>query len=322
MTSALEISRLETELKELQKKRGDVENRLKTLENKEKVQQGLLGKRNRAEFPSVQNKRLNTGGEGKKREEGRGPRDESRSSFNSRGINDREREREPNNKPGRLLSSVVTSPQKSGLRDSRESRDSRNVREPHSNRNNREEPRKPKLTSAIVSSTPIPVVGEKPRPSLDTSGEETKKRSRNMFTMLVGTLQSFKNDISNKSEADQRREELEQKIQTKVKEEAENFKEEQRRILLEQKEKEQVLRDEIKQQQEQKELQLLNLKWDNHRSELSAFLKTEAKPAIYYRPAKLDHEIKKNDQKSNLNSEEKSRTEMETNEKREDEEKK
>jgi len=228
--------------------------------------------------------------------------------------------------PGRLLSSVVTSSQKSGLRDSRESRDSRDsrnvreFRETHSNRNNREEPRKPKLTSAIVSSTPIPVVGEKPRPSLDTSGEETKKRSKNMFTMLVGTLQAFKNEISNKSEADQRREELEQKIQTKVKEEAENFKEEQRRVLQEQKEKEQAVRDEIKQQQEQKELELLNLKWDSHRNQLSAFLKTEAKPAIYYRPAKLD-EIKKNDQKTNSNSEEKSRTEMEANEKREDEEK-
>ena len=59
MTEVLEtVHKLEAELKELQKKRGDAEYRLRTLENKEKAQQGLLGKRNRGEGNfNQQNKR-------------------------------------------------------------------------------------------------------------------------------------------------------------------------------------------------------------------------------------------------------------------------
>jgi len=153
-------------------------------------------------------------------------------------------------------------------------------------RDSKEEPKRPKLTSAIVSS--IPVVGEKPRPALDTSGEETKKRSKKLFGLIVGTLKSFKEDISTKSKAVQRREELEQKVQQKVKEEQESFKEQERRTLQEKKEKEVALREQIRQQQEQKELQLLNLKWDHHRSQLIPWNKTAAQPPIYYRAAKVD----------------------------------
>jgi len=282
MTAVVEINKLELELKELQKKRGDVEYRLKSLENKEKAQQGLLGKRIRNENSNLQNKKVkeNTS-ENARKEDGRGLKDDSRSSFNNRGAS--ERERETQNRSSRL-SSVVTGQRSGGNRDLKDS---------YSNRTNKEEPRKPKLTSAIVSSTPIPIVGEKPRPSLDTSSEETKKRSKNIFGVLVGTLKSFKNEISKKSEAEQRREELEQKVQMKVKEEAESFKEEQRRVLQEQKDKELALREEIKQQQEQKELELLNLKWDNHRNQLASFFKTEAKPAIYYKPAKEDFDKSK-----------------------------
>jgi len=265
------VSKLELELKELQKKRGDVEYRLRNLENKEKAHQGLLGKRTRVDHNAQQNKRPSRetwGADGK--DEGRSTnRDDSRSNFNNRGSNDRERE--SNNRPTRL-SSIVT-----GQRS--------NPRESHSSKT-KEEPKKPKLTSAIVSSNPIPVVGEKPRPSLDTSSDETKKRSRKLFNVILGTLKSFKTEISNKSDAEQRREEVEQKVQLKVKEEQENFKEEQRRALQEMKDKHLALREEIRQQQEQKELELLNLKWDIHRSQLSAYLKTEARPPIYYKPAK------------------------------------
>jgi len=279
MTAVLDtVNKLEVELKDLQKKRGEVEHRLKTIENKEKAQQGLLGKRNRGENQNLQNKRLRDNA-GDKREEGRGIRDDSRSNFNNRGANDRDRE--GNNKPTRLSS--VVSGQRPSARDSTTNRV-------------KEEPKKPKLTSAIVSSTPIPVVGEKPRPSLDTSSEETKKRSRKLFGVLVGTLKSFKTEIGKKSEAEQRREELENKVQQKVREEQETFKEEQRRTLQEDKEKELALREEIRQQQEQKELELLNLKWDNHRNQLTPYLKTEAKPPIYYKPSKVDIDGK-NEQK-------------------------
>jgi len=161
-----------------------------------------------------------------------------------------------------------------------------------------EETRKPKLTSALGAHNPVPVVGEKPKPSLDTSSAEMKSRNKKMFGVLVGTLQTFKSQIQKKTEAEQRRDELEQKVQQRVKEEQENIREEQRRAVTEQKAKELALREEIRQQQEQKELELLNLKWDNHRNQLSAYLKTEAKPSIYYKPAKNDPSHKSGELKS------------------------
>jgi len=303
--AAVDVSRLETELKELQKKRGDVEYRLRSIENKEKAQQGLLGKRGRADNTHQQQAkrfrevRSDNRAEGSRREEGR-PREEPPRSYRG------DRDREQDTRPSRL-SSIVTG-QRAISRDSQANR--------------REEPKKPKLTSAIVNSNPIPVVGEKPRPSLDTSSEETKKRSRNMFGMLVGTLKSFKTEINQKSEAEQRREELEQKVQQKVKEDQETFKEEQRRLLNEQKEKELALREEIRLQQEQKELELLNLKWDSHRSLLSAYIKTTAQPSLYWKPAKADQETdSKASEKRNSEArtkEEKSESQQEEEDKNED----
>jgi len=182
MASITDISKLEIELKDLQKQRSEVEYRLKGLESQEKSRQGVLGKRNRPNENSFQNKRLrdNFG----VKDEGRSQRDNNgvRSFHNSGGID------KDNKKPGRL-SSVLTGQKASG-RDFRDSRDSRDTRDRENrdnkdrdshvsrNRETKDEPKRPKLTSAIVSSTPIAVVGEKPRPSLDTSGEETKKRSK------------------------------------------------------------------------------------------------------------------------------------------------
>lgn len=103
---------------------------------------------------------------------------------------------------------------------------------------------------------------------------------------------------------DLRREELEQKVQAKVKEEHEKFVEEQRRKLQEEKDAELALREKIKKEQEEKESRLLvksvlisywsmkNIKWELHRSQLGKWLKTETKPHIYYRPTKLDESLK------------------------------
>lgn len=106
MTAVVEINKLESELKELQKKRGEVEYRLKSLE---KAQQGLLGKRNRTDSSNLQNKRFKENEDnGGKEEVKSGSREEFRPSLNSRIISDRDRDREPINKPSNRLSSVVT----------------------------------------------------------------------------------------------------------------------------------------------------------------------------------------------------------------------
>jgi len=156
-----------------------------------------------------------------------------------------------------------------------------------------EDAQKPKVHSAIVSHTPVAVVGEKPRPSLDASSKEAKSRNKRVFGLVLSTLQGFKTDLNKKSQAALRREELEQKVETKVVQEHENFTEQQKRAIQEEKEKESALREQIKKNQEEKEQLILKFKWEQQRTQLSKFIRTETKPYIYFREAP---------QKSNTNT--------------------
>jgi len=145
---------------------------------------------------------------------------------------------------------------------------------------------KPKLTSTVVSVNPIPVVGEKPTPSLQVDDHQLKQRNRKMFDVLRGTLQQFKKDISVKTESLSRREELELKVEAKVVEEKDRLLEQHRRLIREKKEKAKILREQIRKKEEEKELQLLTIQWNRHRELLWNFIKTKSKPHIYYLPTK------------------------------------
>jgi len=303
MATAVEeqVSKLAAEIKELHKKRGDVEYRLKGLENKERAQQGgapLLGKRGRPGDNNLASKRFREGERETRRDDFR-----ARSDVRSDEGRDRDRERGDdrgeNKAAGRIASVAV-----GARRDSRDSRDSRDTRDTWQPRDNsrdsrdvgrsREESRRPQLSSTIGDAP----FGSDKRPSLDTNNEETKRRSKNLFNRaLMGTLKQFKTESEAKTEAEQRRQELELKIQQKVKDEQEKSIEDQKRAFQEQKEKELALRVEVTQLLEQKALELLNLKWDHHRDQLAPFLKTEAKPPIYYKLAKVEPKANKENPK-------------------------
>jgi len=303
-----QVSKLAAEIKELQKTRGEVEYRLRGLENKEKAQQQggapLLGKRGRPGDNIVASKRFREGERETRRDVVRERNDEGRNRERERGD-----DRPDNKAPARIASVAV-----GARRDSRETRDSRDsrdswVQQPRDNSRrdgrdvgrSREEPRRPQLSSTIGDAS----LGSEKRPSLDTNNEETKRRSKNLFNRaLMGTLKQFKSESEAKSEAEQRRLEVEQKIQQKVKEEEVRGIEEQKREFQEKKEKELALREEVVQQLEQKALELLNLKWDHHRDQLAPFLKTEAKPPIYYKLAKPKKENPKEDSKQTNSTQE------------------
>lgn len=140
---------------------------------------------------------------------------------------------------------------------------------------------KPKITSAIVSTSGT---DEK---ATRVNDERMKQRNARMFGSLLGHLKQFKTDLEKKSDAILRREEIEQKVTEKVIKEQEALLEKQKQEHEERKAKEMLLRDDIKMKQEEKELRLLNLKWQIHHSELEGFLKTETKPPIYYRPVRV-----------------------------------
>lgn len=316
MATAVEdqVSKLAAEIRDLQKKRGDVEYRLRGLEHKEKAQQQggapLLGKRGRAGDNIVASKRFREG-----------EREPRRGDVRGEGRN-RERDDLGDTKPPGRIASVAVGVRRD-LRDSRDARDSRESRDswvnPRESRDSwvnpregrdsrdmgrsREESRRPQLSSTIGDAP----FGSEKRPSLDTNNEETKRRSKNLFNRaLMGTLKQFKTENESKSEAEQRRLDVEQKIQQKVKEEEIKSIEDQKKAFQEQKEKELALREEVVQQLEQKALELLNLKWDHHRDQLAPFLKTEAKPPIYYKLAKqgAKKEISKEESKQTNSTQE------------------
>ncbi|KAK9766182.1 hypothetical protein K7432_004919 [Basidiobolus ranarum] len=122
---------------------------------------------------------------------------------------------------------------------------------------------------------------ETKRPRL-VEDKEVKRRGQRMFGMLLGTLNKIKDQSKHKSEAEIKREKLEQKLQEKLKKEKEELAE---KVKVEQESrKEKILAqrkvDERKRKGELRE----NLK--NQKNKLAGFLKTKTTPALYYLPAK------------------------------------
>jgi len=151
----------------------------------------------------------------------------------------------------------------------------------------------PTITSTVVKvSEKDP---EKPQPTLVLKNEEDKKRSRNLFGVLMGTLQQFKKETEHKTDMDTKRQEVDQKVESKVLTERNELLERHKKIIQEQKGRELALKEEINKKQEVKELELLEGKWAKHHALLSNFHRTETKPHIYFtfNPKAPPLEIKK-----------------------------
>lgn len=124
---------------------------------------------------------------------------------------------------------------------------------------------------------------EAKRPRLDMSNNEVKKRSQRLFGMLLGTLTKFKNESQNKSEAEIKREQIDQKLQEKLKKDHEELVEKMKREEQERKEK--IARE--KKEAEEKRINDLKECWKNQKRNLANFLCTTTEPPLYYLPAKL-----------------------------------
>eukprot|EP01114_Cavostelium_apophysatum_P006586 TRINITY_DN1796_c0_g1_i2.p1 TRINITY_DN1796_c0_g1~~TRINITY_DN1796_c0_g1_i2.p1 ORF type:complete len:304 (+),score=71.00 TRINITY_DN1796_c0_g1_i2:196-1107(+) len=243
--AAADIKALENELKDLSKKRAEVETRLRGIESKGRGGNRLLGGRDQGNTRGSILDRTSI----KRTRDDRNDRRANQTDSHSRKVDDGD-----NRKSAR-----------------------------------EEEPvdKKPRLSSAVVSANPVAVVGEKPRPTLDLDKPEEKSRTRKLFgNLLLGTLNKIKTESTHKSQAVLRREEIDRKINAKVIEETKESVESRRRNAEEEKQKEIALREEIKQKQQEKQAQLLQLKWDLQHEQLGKWKKTETKPFIYFRPVK------------------------------------
>lgn len=123
------------------------------------------------------------------------------------------------------------------------------------------------------------------RPRLDIQNKEFKDRGKRMLGMIFNTLNQFKKDTSTKSEAEKRREEIENKLQERLRKEKKDIEEEVKQD------------DEIRRKKRiEEEKQLLNdlRKYCNKQNTFkSNFIKTKSTPHIYYLPAILNEETKK-----------------------------
>jgi len=121
------------------------------------------------------------------------------------------------------------------------------------------------------------------RPRLDMTNNEVKKRSQRLFGVLLGTLTKFKNEAQNKTEAEIKREQIDQKLQEKLKKDHEELVEKMKREEQERKEK--IARE--KREAEEKRINDLKECWKNQKRNLANFLCTTTEPPLYYLPAKL-----------------------------------
>jgi len=238
------VLKLQEELKELENQRFNVESRLRELESKERFEIGRAAGRQIGAAGNRPNKR---------------PREE----FDVRGRQDRDRERDRD-------------------RD-REGRRTNDSEEDYPNKRRFTSSIVPhKVTSAIVKPAAT-LADSKPTPTLELNNNaDIKKRNKKMFGMLLGTLQQFKKDQGQKSDVEQRRLEIEHKVENKVEQERGELLEKHKKILHEQKERELSLADEIRKKQEQTELALLEHKWAKHKTLVANFTHTKAAPFIYY----------------------------------------
>jgi len=258
-----EQEKLRTELDALEHKRREVETKLRELDNKDRAVRGNTGQSH----------------ESRKR-----PRREIPNNFDERSA-----------KRGRLFNSAIG--------DNSRRRNNPNINNntkinignnPNSNSLNPENPNKEKekrLNSTIVSARPLPPSmignhdnGERVTPLVEEANNnpEIKKRNKQMFGVIVGTLQKFQKETTTR----EARKQIEEKVDKKLTEQQEKFREQQKKQLQEQREKHLAEMAEIRKAQEEKEIEFLKKTWTRHHAYLSHYIKTTATPSIFYLPKK------------------------------------
>ncbi|CAH9081740.1 unnamed protein product [Cuscuta epithymum] len=151
------------------------------------------------------------------------------------------------------------------------------------NWNRRDESQRPfKRVSDIPPEEHVPRVFPK--------DEDPKLVSRNkrMLGQLLGTLEKFrKEDVQRSgSEAYMRRSDSLRRAEQKAREESDRLRQQQRELIVEKRKRDLTLRARIAAKAEEKRMELLFLKWSEHKKRLGNFIRTEAQPPVYYMFAK------------------------------------
>ncbi|KAG2323857.1 hypothetical protein Bca4012_038121 [Brassica carinata] len=129
-----------------------------------------------------------------------------------------------------------------------------------------------------------------PAPRNFPKNEDPKlvNRNRRMLGNLLGTLERFRKEDKQLSGTDAyaRRSAALQKAEQKAREESERLRLQERETLTEKRRRDLTLRARVAAKTEQKELELLFLRWCEQKKKLGNFIRTKAEPQIYYAPTR------------------------------------
>lgn len=160
----------------------------------------------------------------------------------------------------------------------------------------RDEDIKPKINSRVIRELPTR------EEIVNAQGSDAASRARNrrMFGSLLGTLQKFCQEESRLKPKEEKKAQIEKKLEDQQLKERENMKKERQDLFLNRR----------RQQMEIKmlETKMMRLKgltmWEETKKPLANFIKTKAKPRIYYIPKVLDKKSEKKlaDCRANLES--------------------
>ncbi|KAJ3112564.1 hypothetical protein HDU96_004415 [Phlyctochytrium bullatum] len=133
--------------------------------------------------------------------------------------------------------------------------------------------------STTADPTPVPEPEVK-RPRIDNDPQQ-RKRGQRMFGVLLGTLSKFKETTNKKTEAEIRREQLEQRLQEKLKKEHEELQE---RVRQDQETKRARIAAQ-RQEEARKRAQTIKETQASQRANLARYLRTKTEPSVFFLPA-------------------------------------
>jgi pinin len=149
-----------------------------------------------------------------------------------------------------------------------------------------EEGEKPRLGSAVVSTRGPAIGGEKPQPSVESNDPATQKRNKRLFGVMLGTLQRFKKDLTAADDKLNKRRKVESEVEVQAKQQSESLIDSQRRQLKESKDKELTSLDDVRKKLSATIKAIQEEKVSARKRLFNNFFQTEAKPRLYWKPAK------------------------------------